>query len=104
MGPRRLASIPHQPLPADEARQDGGMQPNGQPSREAAVRGAPKAAAPPQPCASVPRPISAPGAPRVSYLSDEKKEVLNRKYGRIMPPSAADIQEIAVAGASCKLQ
>jgi hypothetical protein len=54
--------------------------------------------------AAVPLPITAPGSARVAYLSDEQKKALNKKYGKIKPPSAADMREVVTSGDNCKMQ
>lgn len=54
--------------------------------------------------AAIPRLIAVPGSARVAYLSDEEKQALNKKYGQIQPPSAADMREVLSSGANCKMQ
>jgi len=61
-------------------------------------------APPPRAAASAPRPVSQPGSARVSYLTDEQKEALNRKYGTIKRPSAAELRDVVTSGADCKMQ
>jgi hypothetical protein len=64
------------------------------------------AAAPRPPAArnTPPRPVSAPGTP-ARYLTDEQKVALNAKYaGRLKPPSASEMGEVASAASNCKMQ
>ena len=50
-----------------------------------------------------PRPVSAAGQP-VRYLTDEQKAALNAKYGKLKPPSPADMSAVLSSGANCKMQ
>eukprot|EP00967_Tisochrysis_lutea_P009355 scaffold11052_cov48-Tisochrysis_lutea.AAC.1 len=54
--------------------------------------------------AVVPQPLRRAGSSRVSYLTDEQKDALNRKYGKISPPTAAEMSEVVASGANCKMQ
>ena len=74
----------------------------------AAARRVRAAAAPsPRPAApriaAQPRPVSAAGQP-VRYLTDEQKAALNAKYGRLKPPTAAEMSSVASAAEGCKMQ
>lgn len=50
-----------------------------------------------------PRPVSAAGQP-VRYLTDEQKAALNAKYGKLKPPSPAEMSAVLSSGANCKMQ
>ena len=53
------------------------------------------------PCPRVSRPVSAPGRP-VQYLTAEQKAALNKKYGKIEPPTVEELTAVAESG--CKMQ
>ena len=65
-----------------------------------APAGLPSSSAPGKPVV-VPTPVSN-SSTTVTYLSDDDKAKLFAKYGKIQPPKAADVVE--VAGAGCKMQ
>ncbi|EOD11811.1 hypothetical protein EMIHUDRAFT_311496 [Emiliania huxleyi CCMP1516] len=54
--------------------------------------------------AVVPRPVGTTTSGAVQYLTSEQKEALNRKYGRIRPPTNDEMEAVADAGAACKMQ
>jgi hypothetical protein len=70
-----------------------------------------KTAPPPSERADAPPPVvkpqaqpSAAGPGAVSYISDAEKARLFAKYGKLAPPTAADVSDLARSGASCKMQ